>query len=152
MAKEIERKFLVTDGSFRMLASGKKEIVQAYLSTLPEATVRVRISDGKGFITVKGKNHGAARNEWEYPVPESDAREMIRCCAQSKVIDKTRYIVPAGDSGLKWEVDEFHGEYDGLVVAEIELPDADVPFPRPGFIGREVTGDPDYYNSSLAGL
>ncbi len=152
MAKEIERKFLVTDDSYRRLASAKKEIIQAYLSTVPEATVRVRVTDGKGFITVKGKNRGAVRNEWEYPVPEADAIEMIRCCAQSKIIDKTRYIVPACDSGLNWEVDEFHGEHNGLVVAEIELPDADADFPRPGFIGSEVTGDPAYYNSSLAGL
>lgn len=148
MAKEIERKYLVTDDSYRSLAVSRAEISQGYISADPGHTVRVRISDGQGFITVKTRNIGAVRNEWEYEIPLADARAML-AAACSSMLSKTRYIVPATD-GLRWEVDEFHGCLDGLVVAEIELPDEDYPVDSPAFIGREVTGDPRYYNSNLA--
>lgn len=150
MAKEIERKFLVTDNSYRYLARETRHIMQGYLSRRVEATVRVRIAGGEGFITVKGANSGAVRDEWEYPVPVADALAMLKRCAQPPVIDKTRYIVDVGC--LVWEIDEFHGTLEGLVVAEVELPSEDSPVDIPPFIGKEVTGDPRYYNSALGKL
>ena len=109
--------------------------------------MRVRIAGNKAFLTVKGKNHGCVRDEWEYAVPVADAEAMLDRCAQGSVISKTRYIVP--DGTYNWEVDEFHGSHEGLVVAEIELPHAEATFDRPDFIGEEVTGNPAYYNSNL---
>lgn len=147
MAKEIERKFLVTGTAYRVLAVKAREMAQGYICREPDSTVRVRVADGEGFITVKTRNHGATRNEWEYPIPAADARDML-AEACGPLVEKTRYVVPAGD-GLNWEVDEFHGRLEGLVVAEIELPSEDTPFARPEFIGSEVTGDPRYYNSNL---
>ncbi len=147
MAKEIERKFLVKNSTFRELSTTATRIKQGYLSRLPEATVRVRIAGNKAFLTVKGKNHGCVRDEWEYAVPVADAEAMLDRCAQGSVISKTRYIVP--DGTYNWEVDEFHGSHEGLVVAEIELPHAEATFNRPDFIGEEVTGNPAYYNSNL---
>lgn len=147
MAKEIERKFLVRDNTYRKLASDSRHIVQAYLCRDPRATVRVRIIDQEARLTVKGRNDGAVRDEWEYAIPLDDAREMIERCSSGTIIEKTRYIVDFG--GWRWEVDEFAGCHSGLVVAEIELPSADSEFARPPFIGEEVTGDPRYYNSSL---
>lgn len=149
MAKEIERKFLVTGAGYRALAFAKKEIVQGYLNDSADCTVRVRISGENAYITIKSRNHGAERNEWEYPVPVADASEMLESCRCTGVIEKTRYLVDAGD-GLTWEVDEFHGRLQGLVLAEIELPSADCPFSVPDFIGEEVTGNAAYYNSVLA--
>jgi len=146
MAKEIERKFLVNSDSFRQLASASHKIAQGYLNREPERTVRIRIRDNSGFITVKTHNRGATRNEWEYEIPVSDACEMLKAC--ERPIEKIRYIVPA-ENGLRWEVDVFEGRLSGLVVAEIELPSEDARFPLPAFIGREVTGDPAYYNSNL---
>ena len=150
MAKEIERKYLVTSTDYRDMAARVRHITQAYLSTDPRSTVRVRIIDGRGKLTVKGITRGATRDEWEFDIPADDARDMIEACACSKIIDKDRYIVDY--EGHRWEVDEFHGEHDGLVVAEIELGDEAERFEKPGFIGREVTGDTRYYNSSLAGI
>lgn len=151
MSKEIERKFLVRSSEYRDLAIQKKEMMQGYLSLDPDATVRVRIVDEEAFITVKSRNKGAVRNEWEYTIPVDEGTEMLKTCCKSRLIEKTRYIVEAGD-GLKWEIDEFHGSLDGLVVAEIELPEEDYPVILPEFVGKEVTGDPRYYNSSLASL
>lgn len=151
MSKEIERKFLVRSSEYRDLAIQKKEMMQGYLSLDPDATVRVRIVDEEAFITVKSRNKGAVRNEWEYSMPVDEGTEMLKTCCKSRLIEKTRYIVEAGD-GLKWEIDEFHGSLDGLVVAEIELPEEDYPVILPEFVGKEVTGDPRYYNSSLASL
>lgn len=147
MAKEIERKFLVKNSTFRELSTTATRIKQGYLSRLPEATVRVRIAGNRAFLTVKGKNHGCVRDEWEYAVPVADAEAMLDRCAQGSVISKTRYIVP--DGAYNWEIDEFHGTHEGLVVAEIELPHAEATFDRPDFIGEEVTGNPAYYNSNL---
>lgn len=153
MAKEIERKYLVTNDSYRDLTSERQHIVQAYLSAKPDATVRVRIiDDDRAFLTVKGRNSGAVRDEWEYAIPPEDARAMIEHCGtDGRIIDKTRHVVDAGN-GLRWEIDEFHGFHHGLVVAEIELPAPDTPYYLPDYIGEEVTGDPRYYNSILAGL
>lgn len=147
MAKEIERKFLVINSTYKVLATDSRDMAQGYLSSDIEATVRVRISGDKAWITVKSRNRGAVRDEWEYEIPVNDAREMLAIC-KGKVIEKTRYYVP--DGGLTWEIDEFHGEHAGLVVAEVELPDADYPVSLPTFVGDEVTGDPRYYNSTLS--
>lgn len=151
MSKEIERKFLVKDHSFMTRAVGQTDMAQGYLSTDADATVRVRIAGGQAWITVKSRNRNAVRDEWEYPVPADDASSMLRSCCGTRIIEKTRYIVPAGN-GLKWEVDVFHGRHDGLVLAEIELPAEDTPFDIPAFIGDEVTGDVRYYNSVLSGV
>lgn len=148
MAKEIERKFLVRDDSYKALAVGSDEIAQGYISANPDGTVRVRLKGEKAFLTVKTRNQGCVRNEWEYEIPVADARQMLENC-QGSIISKTRYYVPAGD-GLQWEVDEFHGIRRGLTVAEIELPSEGTAFAIPSFIGDEVTGDPAYYNSSLS--
>ena len=147
MAKEIERKFLVIDKSYREMAVTGRSIVQAYLNRDPKATVRVRITDDKAFLTIKGKNDGATRDEWEYPIPVSDARDMIARCASGRIIEKKRFVVPF--EGYDWEIDEFGGELEGLTVTEIELPAEDAEFSLPPFVGDEVTGDPRYYNSSL---
>lgn len=151
MAKEIERKFLVQGTEYRRMAIETKELTQAYLSTAVDSTIRVRIAGTRAFITVKSRNRGAERGEWEYEIPLADAREMLSRCAASPILSKTRYIIPASN-GLKWEVDEFHGALAPLVLAEIELPDAATPLPDPlpEFIGKEVTGNPEYYNSVLA--
>lgn len=145
--KEIERKFLVKDDSFKSMASESFNIIQGYLSREPEATVRVRVRDNEAFLTVKGRNDGIVRDEWEYPIPTGDARQMLERCCEGTVIDKVRHIVPFG--GFVWEVDVFGGSLSGLTVAEIELPSADTLFERPPFVGREVTGDPRYFNSNL---
>lgn len=147
MAKEIERKFLVTDMSFVGMATECVEIVQGYLSRKIDATVRVRTYGDRGKLTVKGATRGAVRNEWEYDVPVADAMEMLANCAEGNVIRKTRYIVPFGS--FVWEVDCFQGNHDGLIVAEIELPDENINFELPPFVGQEVTGNPAYYNSNL---
>lgn len=147
MAKEIERKFLVKNDGYRSMSCGERHIVQAYLSRDPKATVRVRISDSSAWLTVKGLNRGAVRDEWEYGIPVDDARQMIERCASGRVIDKIRRLVDFG--GYRWEVDEFQGELAGLTVAEVELPSADAELELPPFVGEEVTGDSRYYNSSL---
>ncbi len=149
MAKqEIERKFLVT-GDFKKHATKQTKIVQGFLSTVPERTVRVRIKGDRGFLTVKGigNQSGASRFEWEKEISVEDAQDLLAIC-EPGVIDKTRFIVPAGN-GLVFEVDEFYGTNEGLTVAEIELPSEDTPFEKPDWLGEEVTGDVRYYNSML---
>ena len=149
MAKqEIERKFLVK-GDFKKYVTKQTKIVQGFLSTVPERTVRVRIKGDKGFLTVKGigNQSGASRFEWEKEISVEDAQDLLGIC-EPGVIDKTRFIVPAGN-GLVFEVDEFYGTNEGLTVAEIELPSEDTPFEKPDWLGEEVTGDVRYYNSML---
>ena len=147
MAQEIERKFLIQDTSIVDSLAGER-LTQGYLSHDKNATVRVRIAGTTGWLTIKGKTVGATRSEFEYPVPEEDARQMLDELCNAGVIDKTRYRLPQGT--LCWEIDVFHGENDGLIVAEIELPSEDTPFDRPAWLGEEVTGDPRYYNSALS--
>ncbi|MBD5224344.1 MAG: CYTH domain-containing protein [Bacteroidales bacterium] len=147
MAKEIEKKFLVNSTSYREASTARHIIIQGYLNRDKDATVRVRILDDKAYLTIKGRNRGIIRDEWEYPIPVADARDMLERCARGTVIEKTRYIVPYGN--LCWEVDEFRGKHSGLVLAEIELPDETTAFNLPDFIGKEVSGDPRYYNSNL---
>lgn len=146
MAKEIERTFLVSNDSFKDMATEKIHILQGYLNRDPERTVRIRIAGTKGYITVKGKNEGYERLEFEYEVPLHDAEQMLYLCA-GRILDKTRYIVPF--EGFTWEVDVYHKDLDGLVVTEVELPSSHTQFPIAPFAGREVTGDPAYYNSQL---
>ena len=149
MAQEIERKFLVK-GGFKEAAFKATRITQAYLSSVPERTVRIRIKGDKGFITIKGMGNasGAARFEWETEIPVGDAKALLEI-AEPGVIDKTRYLVKNTDGVHIWEVDEFHGDNDGLTVAEIELADENEPFDKPEWLGEEVTGDPKYFNSML---
>lgn len=149
MAQEIERKFLVR-GDFRRDASQSVRIRQGYLCSAPERTVRVRIRGDKAYITVKGLGNatGVSRFEWEKEISVADAEELLKLC-EPGMIDKTRYLVNAG--AHTYEVDEFHGDNEGLVVAEIELNSENEEFFRPGWLGREVTGDRRYYNSSLSG-
>jgi adenylate cyclase len=147
MAQEIERKFLIQDTSIVDSLAGER-LTQGYLSHDKNATVRVRIAGTTGWLTIKGKTVGATRSEFEYPVPEEDARQMLDELCGAGVIDKTRYRLPQGE--LCWEIDVFHGDNDGLIVAEIELPSEDTPFDRPAWLGEEVTGDPRYYNSALS--
>ena len=146
MGIEIEHKFLVKDDSYKLMAISKCEIIQGVLSRVPERTVRVRVCDDKGFITIKGKGCGAAHPEFEYEVPLEDAKQMLTMC-DPPVINKTRYIVL--HDGNRWEVDEFHGELQGLVIAELEVMSEDYRFTLPPFVGIEVTGDKRYYNSQL---
>ena len=148
MAQEIERKFLVK-ADFRSWVIKETRITQGYLSSVPERTVRARIKGDKGFLTIKGigSESGASRFEWEREVSLEEASSLLEIC-EPGVIDKTRFIVPE-ESGLKFEVDEFYGDNEGLTVAEIELPSEDHPFTKPDWLGEEVTGDVRYYNSML---
>ena len=149
MALEIERKFLVA-GEYKSFATSSERITQGYLSSASGRTVRVRIRGDRGWLTVKGpsKDGGISRFEWEMEIPLSDARALLEIC-EPGVIDKTRWLVPSGDGIHTWEVDEFHGENAGLVVAEIELRSEADAFERPSWLGPEVTGDRRYYNSML---
>ena len=148
MAQEIEKKFLVSSGQFKAEASKSTRIIQGYLSSVPERTVRIRIKGEKGYITIKGKGNesGASRYEWEKEIPAAEAEELMRIC-EPGVIDKTRYEIKKGPH--TFEVDEFYGENEGLVVAEVELEKEEDHFEKPAWLGLEVTGDPRYYNSML---
>lgn len=146
MSLEIEHKYLVDNDSYLELATSSVHILQGYLSRTPEAVVRVRIADDRGFLTVKGKNTGDTRLEFEYEVPLQDACQLLELCP-GRILDKTRHHVPY--RGHKWEVDIFHGDRNGLRTAEIELPSSDTAYDLPPFLGRNVTGDPAYYNSNL---
>lgn len=148
MAKEIERKFLVNGHDYRNMAVKSTHIMQGYLLTELRATVRVRLRGESAYLTVKGPNIGSVRDEWEYEIPVDDARQMLSECAVGSVIDKERFEVPY--EGHVWEVDEFHGHYEGLVVAEVEIADEGMQPPLPSFVGREVTGNTRYYNSVMA--
>lgn len=147
MATETERKFLVT-GDFKAGAESSQRITQGYLSSVPERTVRVRIKGDRGFITVKGIGNasGASRYEWEKEIPVAEVKELLELC-EPGVIDKTRYLVRVGAN--VFEVDEFYGENNGLVVAEVELDDEGQAFEKPSWLGAEVTGDVRYYNAML---
>ncbi|MDP2424709.1 MAG: CYTH domain-containing protein [Bacteroidales bacterium] len=147
MAQEIERKFLVK-GEFKPFVHKQTRITQGYLSLVPERTVRVRIKGSKGFITIKGigNDTGTSRYEWEKEIPVAEVDELLKIC-EPGVIDKTRYLVKSG--AHTFEVDEFYGENQGLVVAEIELNAEDETFEKPEWLGEEVTGDVRYFNSML---
>ena len=148
MGMEIERKFLLRDESWRREAVGTS-YTQGYISKEKDHTVRVRIAGEKAYITIKGAVEGISRPEFEYMIPLEDARELMKLC-KGPFIEKTRYRIAF--EGLVWEVDEFHGENLGLIVAEVELTDPGQSVALPPWVGEEVTGDPRYYNSSLSTL
>jgi len=143
---EIERKFLVKNDSWRHLAKGTK-FIQGYISTNIESTIRVRIIEEKAYLTIKGKSIGAKRLEFEYTIPVEDANEMLNNLCLKPIIDKTRYKI--NHKRFIWEVDEFHGENKGLILAEVELQQEDQEIEIPDWIGIEVTGYPKYYNANL---
>lgn len=147
MALEIERKFLI-NGDFKPFVESKTEIVQGYLSSVPERSVRIRIKGEKGFITIKGigNKSGASRFEWEKEISVSDAKNLIQLC-EPGVIEKIRYLVSVGKH--TFEIDEFFGENKGLLIAEIELESEKENFEKPIWLGEEVTGIGKYYNASL---
>lgn len=147
MAQEIEKKFLVK-GDYRDQVFKNTRITQGYLSSVPERTVRVRVKGEKGFITIKGKGNesGASRYEWEKEIPVEEVNELLMLCEKG-VIDKTRSLVKSGTH--TFEVDEFYGDNEGLVIAEVELSDEHEDFKKPEWLGEEVTGDVKYYNSML---
>lgn len=149
MTKEIERKFLVT-GDFKKHATKSYKIAQGFLSAVPERTVRIRIRDHQGFITIKGIGNetGTTRLEWEKEIPVNEAESLLLLC-ETAIIEKIRHIVPASDD-LYFEVDEFLGENEGLLIAEIELPNENTEFTKPNWLGEEVTGQQKYYNVSLS--
>ncbi|KAA6328651.1 Inorganic triphosphatase [termite gut metagenome] len=144
---EIERKFLVT-GEFKSKAFAQYRITQGYICRASGRTVRVRIRDDKGYLTIKGASDssGTERYEWEKEIPLSEARELMELC-EPGIIDKTRYLVQSGKH--VFEIDEFYGAHQGLIIAEVELESKDEAFIKPDFIGEEVTGDSRYYNSRL---
>ena len=145
---ETERKFLVLDDGYKSQAVESHRIRQGYIAHDSGRSVRVRIRDGHGFLTIKGPFIGeVGRPEWEKVITLEEAEDLFLLCKPGRV-DKTRWIVPAGDRSF--EVDEFHGENEGLVLAEIELSDADEAFAKPSWLGREVTDDERYYNGYLA--
>lgn len=146
MGHEIEKKFLIKNDNWRSLGS-KKEYCQGYLSTGKGASLRIRTIDDRGIITVKGPNEKGKRLEFEYDIPYTDALEMLEKLCVKPLIKKTRYNISF--AGFIWEVDEFKGENEGLIFAEIELDAIDQRFDIPSWIGEEVTGDPRYYNASL---
>lgn len=153
MAIEIERKFLVRSADFKAEAFEALPVRQAYLCSGAgsRCSVRVRTKGPKGYLTIKGRGNstGMSRYEFEKEISAEEAAELMKL-AEPGGIDKTRYLVRASDGKHVWEVDEFHGQNEGLVVAEIELASEDEAFDRPSWLGEEVTGDPRYYNSALA--
>jgi adenylate cyclase len=149
MSTEIEHKYLVTSRDFIDGVSESHTLQQGYLSRDKGRTVRVRIWDKSAFLTIKGANTGASRPEFEYPIPVDDALQLLQLCPPP-IISKTRHIYKY--EGNKWEIDEFHGELEGLILAEIEIPSEDYQFKIPAFVGKDVTNDPRYYNSHLHSL
>ena len=148
MALEIERKFLVKDDCYKERAYSSSRITQGYICSGRGRTVRVRIRDDKGYLTIKGPADvkGLGRYEWEKEIPVLEAQELMKLC-EPGMIDKTRYLVRSGKH--VFEVDEFYGENEGLVVAEVELDSEEEAYEKPDFVGEEVTGDVRYYNSFL---
>ena len=158
--REIERKFLVKDDSYRALAKTHYDIIQGYVSREPGKTVRIRLCTDatgvqKAYLTIKSKLSQMVRFEWEREISVEDFRALLPMCG-GRIIDKTRYILPAESAcgeakkvALKWEIDEFRQPNKGLVMAEIELPSVETPFTCPAFLGEEVTHDSRYYNANM---
>ena len=147
MPKEIEHKYLVINNSFKEYATKSIAIYQGYLSKDKERTVRVRTANDLAFITVKGKNIGDTRLEFEYPIPFDEASTLLKQLCITPIIEKTRYIVEY--NGNTWEIDEFKGALEGLILAEIEIPSSEYKYDIPPYIGKNVTKDVRYYNSNL---
>ena len=149
ISMEIERKFLVLSSDYRQEAKSSSQIIQGFLNTNPERTVRIRIKGDQAFLTIKGKSNaaGTIRKEWEVEIDRNEALSMLDIC-EGPIIKKKRYFIQKGDH--EFEVDEFSGDNSGLILAEIELMDEDEDFIRPSWLGEEVTGDIRYYNSQLS--
>ena len=146
MALEIERKFKVANDSWRDSVTRSTSLRQGYLSTKPEATVRVRLENGVGTLTIKSKTRGISRSEFEYDIPNSEATQLLQLC-EGPLIEKIRHLVIIGEH--TWEIDEFSGDNQGLIIAEIELSSEDESFEKPAWLSKEVSDDARYYNSSL---
>ena len=146
MANEIERKFLVVGNAWKALATGVA-YRQGYLSTAKERTVRVRTVGARGILTIKGLTRGISRLEFEYDIPLADANQMLDTLCERPLIEKVRHTLHLGP--VTWEIDEFTGDNQGLVVAEVELKSADQAFERPSWLGDEVSHDPRYFNANL---
>lgn len=146
MGIEIERKFLVQGDGWRQLGSGTR-YRQGYLVNTKERIVRVRVAGDQGYLTIKGNNESIQRSEYEYAIPLADANELLNTLCQRPFIEKTRYRIPWQD--VVWEVDEFSGDNQGLIVAEVELKDPNQPLTLPEWVGREVSDDPRYLNANL---
>lgn len=146
---EIERKFIVKNQSFKEEIHTKSIVSQGYLNSNPERTVRVRIKNDKGYLTIKGISNesGTSRYEWEKEIPLNEAVELFKLCEKG-AIEKTRHEIKYGNH--TYEVDEFHGDNEGLIIAEIELSSEDEKFDKPNWLGDEVTGEQRYYNSNLS--
>jgi len=146
---EIERKFLVKTSDFKNHATSEERISQGFLNTHPERTVRIRLKGEKGFLTIKGKSNqsGTSRFEWETEIDKTEAEELLRLCEEG-VLEKTRYEINVASH--VFEVDEFHGDNKGLIIAEVELQDENESFEKPDWLGKEVTGEVKYYNSKLS--
>ena len=150
MAAEIERKFLVASDAWRARVRRKRVIRQGYIANADAVSVRVRIyDDSSAMLTLKSEREGIRRNEFEYPIPKHDAEQLL-LLARGTIIEKTRHELPA--NGVLWEIDVFKGDNEGLVLAEIELDFMTQGFVKPSWLGKEVTEDPRYYNSSLSTL
>ena len=149
MNVEIERKFLVKNDDFKSESHTHKNIKQGYLNSDKNRTVRIRIADDNAFITIKGKSNeaGTTRFEWEKEIKKQEAEDLLLLCEPS-IIEKTRYLVSVGVH--TFEIDEFYGDNKGLVIAEVELKTESEIFTKPNWLGREVTGDKKYYNSSIS--
>ncbi len=148
MATEIEHKYIVTSNEYRNGSVEEFRFMQGYLTTTKECVVRVRIVGERAFLTIKGENRGASRQEYEVDIAVEMAHSMLREMCITPIIEKTRYIYPY--CGHRWEIDCFHGDNEGLVIAEIELESEDDVYELPPFVGKNVTGIARYYNSNLA--
>jgi CYTH domain-containing protein len=147
MAQEIERKFLVKNDQWRQYEGQTTIYRQGYIYTQNATTVRVRVAGSQGFLTIKGKTSGKTRTEFEYSIPLEEAQEMLDNLCDPPLIEKTRTKLKIGN--LTWEIDEFTGENEGLILAEVELDDENQEIEIPEWIGEEVTDDPRYYNANL---
>ena len=147
MALEIERKYLVVNDKWKSFVESETVMKQGYLATVAKASIRVRVARDQAYLNIKSAILGIRRSEFEYPIPLADAEEMLANLVDGAVIDKVRYAVRCGTH--RWEVDVFHGDNEGLIVAELELSSEDESFEMPDWAGQEVSADPKYYNASL---
>jgi adenylate cyclase len=147
MGLEIERKFLVVNDSWKMSVESESRLIQGYLSTEKNATIRVRVKGDRAYLTIKGATTGIKRSEYEYEIPVKDAEEMLQNNSLGAVISKQRYKVRCGEH--VWDLDLFHGDNEGLVMAEVELSTEDEQFELPDWAGMEVSDDVRYYNANL---
>jgi adenylate cyclase len=147
MGLEIERKFLVVNDSWKTSVESESRLIQGYLSTESNATIRVRVKGDRAFLTIKGTTTGIKRSEYEYEIPVEDAKELLQNNTQGAVISKERYKVRCGEH--LWDLDIFHGDNEGLMMAEVELSTEDEQFEMPDWAGMEVSDDARYYNANL---